>query len=137
VIGLIHSGQIVYHLSLASKRALLSDSYKSKRIRDREPRGQDGNDHGVYMYDTRDAGWMDHTRLKVPFYRDVIELVNFVLLFISFIVVINDHDLARVNLWEGIFLLFSAGLLLDEVSLLYDREARVCKIVGNDPASAF
>ncbi|KAL7417287.1 hypothetical protein BDY24DRAFT_438375 [Mrakia frigida] len=117
VIGLVHSGAIVYHLSLSSKRALLSDTYKSKKIRDQETRGRAGItdvDHGVHLYDARDAGWLDHGRLKVPFWRDFIELINFVLLFLAFIVCVKEHDLERINIYEGTFLVLAAGLILDE-----------------------
>lgn len=61
----------------------------------------------------------------MPFWRDVIELLNFILLFVSFIVVIQEHELATVNFYEAIFLIFAAGLLLDEASRCFCRSDRL------------
>lgn len=76
VITLIHSGEIVYRVSSGSKRALLDDSYRSKRIRDHASPDDSDEEHIVYPYSAHDAGWLDHTRLRVPQWRDMLEFIK-------------------------------------------------------------
>jgi hypothetical protein len=83
VIDAIHSGAIVY--TSRSSRSIINDTYVSsnrkQRIADNQRRYSavsttlsgrsvhvtDGD--GVYVYDAREAGWLDHTRLRVPKWR--------------------------------------------------------------------
>lgn len=83
VIDAIHSGTIVY--TSRSSRSIITDTYVSlnrqKRIADNQRRhsvvsstasGRSvhvTNGGGVYVYDPREAGWLDHTRLRVPRWR--------------------------------------------------------------------
>lgn len=77
VIDIIASGAIVYRLTSSSKRALLGDSYRSKRIRERDEAEDDDDEHVVYQYSAHAAGWLDHTRLRVPRYRDMLEFIKY------------------------------------------------------------
>ena len=77
-IALVHSGQILYAStsttgSAAQQRALLPDPYASRTVRGRGGRS-------VWRFDARRAretgGWLGTDRLRVPKWREMIELVK-------------------------------------------------------------
>lgn len=70
----------------------------------------------VYKYEPSTAGWLDTGRLKVPYWRDIVELLNLIVLTISYIVCINQKNLNHINTSEVVFIAVSLGLTLDEVS---------------------
>jgi hypothetical protein len=76
-IALVHSGQILFASSATNsttqQRAILPDLYASRTVRDRAGRS-------VWRFDARRAretgGWLGTNRLRVPKWREVIELVK-------------------------------------------------------------
>lgn len=84
-----------------SSRSIISDSYISERTRQRRRRqahDQSGtfvhshahtNDdeelREVYVYNPYQAGWLDHSRLKVPKWRKCMEFMSFIILLALFV----------------------------------------------------
>jgi len=99
----IYLGHLVY--SPTTSRPLISDLYVSERTKVRRrassPSGHrlgvtlQGADGGpsegqgslaeVYIYDPYEAGWLDHSRLRVPRWRQWIEFSSFGVLLILFL----------------------------------------------------
>lgn len=88
-----------------SSRSIISDSYISERTRQRR-RHQAHDQWGtlgstsvhshahtnddeelreVYVYNPYQAGWLDHSRLKVPKWRKCMEFMSFVILLALFV----------------------------------------------------
>ncbi|CED84198.1 Uncharacterized conserved protein [Phaffia rhodozyma] len=119
VISLIHAGTIVYHTcsGVHARRGLLEDGYLGRGRRRRIGlAGDELNEesHTVYLYNVRESGWLDTARLKVPFWRDTIEFINFFLLFISFVLCIRYQNFERIHWTEGFLISMGLGLALDE-----------------------
>lgn len=66
---------------------------------------------GVYTYDPRAAGWLDHTRLRIPCWRARLEVVRFIVLAILF-----ASALAENTLGERLFMAYGFGFVLDELA---------------------
>lgn len=133
VINLIHSGQIVY--TSQSSRSIINDSYTSARRAAASASGfmsrtlghhelgvtaptaaslSGGKNIGVYVYDPRAAGWLDHGRLRIPKYRAIIEFINFSILTALFVLAITHKNNHRVNGFELAFIIYTLGFSLDE-----------------------
>ncbi|TDL25527.1 receptor-activated Ca2+-permeable cation channel [Rickenella mellea] len=97
VVNNIYSGRIVF--STQSKRSLLADNYKPRAIE---------------VYDTRTAPFLDHYRLRVPRYSAILELVNFSVLLLVFILCLSNQSLEYIDIWEFIFLIFALAFVLAE-----------------------
>ncbi|KAE8541109.1 hypothetical protein D1P53_002463 [Cryptococcus gattii VGV] len=132
LVNLIYSGQLIY--SPMSSRSIISDSYISERTRQRRRRqahDQSGtlgstsvhshahtNDdeelREVYVYNPYQAGWLDHSRLKVPKWRKCMEFMSFVILLALFVSTLAWRDLHHLTVVEIIYIFFSFGFILDE-----------------------
>jgi hypothetical protein len=137
VINLIRSGRVVY--TTASNRSLITDNYTSERraqagssgflersieamTSDVAPGVQGkGQPAGVFIYDPRLNGWLDYTRLRIPRWRAYIEFLNFAVLLALFTWNLADKDITRVNLSEGLFIVFALGFALDEFAASNER----------------
>ncbi|KAH8093280.1 hypothetical protein BXZ70DRAFT_949750 [Cristinia sonorae] len=108
VIDGIWSGKIVYQAD--SSRSILSDNYK------RNP---------IHFYDPHKAPLLDHYRLKVPAIRSVLEYVNFLFLFILFVLALEFSERAQINLIEGIFMIYALGFTLEKVAAMQEHGIRV------------
>ncbi|KIR79851.1 nonselective cation channel [Cryptococcus gattii EJB2] len=128
LVNLIYSGQLIY--SPMSSRSIISDSYISERTRQRRRRqahDQSGtfvhshahtNDdeelREVYVYNPYQAGWLDHSRLKVPKWRKCMEFMSFIILLALFVSTLAWRDLHHLTVLEIIYIFFSFGFILDE-----------------------
>ncbi|KAJ7475729.1 receptor-activated Ca2+-permeable cation channel [Mycena latifolia] len=97
VVNDIYTGRIVF--STATTRSMLADNYKPKAIT---------------IYDSRDAPFLDHYRLRVPKYGAILEFLNFACLLITFVLCLSNKDPERVNFWEVVFIMFAAAFALEE-----------------------
>ncbi|ODO10755.1 hypothetical protein I350_01352 [Cryptococcus amylolentus CBS 6273] len=97
LIKLIYSGQLIY--SPESSRSIISDSYVSEQ---------------VYMYNPYEAGWLDHSRLKVPKWRKSMEFASFAILLVLFVATLAWRDLHQIAVVEIVYMVFSFGFMLDE-----------------------
>lgn len=69
-ISLIHSGQILFTSPSSPSRALLPDTYPSSSVKGRGGRL-------VWRYDARrEGGWLGLERLRIPKWREVIEIIK-------------------------------------------------------------
>ncbi|ODN83174.1 hypothetical protein L202_01365 [Cryptococcus amylolentus CBS 6039] len=133
LIKLIYSGQLIY--SPESSRSIISDSYVSERTRQKRRISPDraGNSgfgsvyshthsHAgdqeelkeVYMYNPYEAGWLDHSRLKVPKWRKSMEFASFAILLVLFVATLAWRDLHQIAVVEIVYMVFSFGFMLDE-----------------------
>lgn len=108
VIDAIWSGKCVYQAD--SSHSILSDTYK------RNP---------IHFYNPHKAPLLDHYRLKVPAVRSVLEYINFLGLFIFFILAIELNELDRLNIWEVIFMIYSLGFSLEKVAAMQEHGIKV------------
>ncbi|KAI8996333.1 hypothetical protein BD414DRAFT_197116 [Trametes punicea] len=108
VIDGIWSGKIVYQAD--SSRSILSDTYK------RNP---------IHFYDPHKAPLLDHYRLKVPAIRSVLEYMNFVILFILFVIALEYSELNRINLAEVVFMIYALGFTLEKVAAMQEHGIKV------------
>ncbi|KAF8159446.1 receptor-activated Ca2+-permeable cation channel [Crassisporium funariophilum] len=108
VIDGIWTGKCVYQAE--SSHSILSDTYK------RTP---------IHFYDPHKAPLLDHYRLKVPSIRSVLEYLNFLTLFVLFIVAIelNQHD--RLNAAEIAFMVYALGFTLEKVAAMQEHGIKV------------
>ncbi|KAH9840257.1 uncharacterized protein C8Q71DRAFT_483332 [Rhodofomes roseus] len=108
VIDGIWSGKIVYQAD--SSRSILSDTYK------RTP---------IHFYDPHKAPLLDHYRLKVPAVRSVLELTNFLILFILFVVALEFNERDGINIAEGIFMIYALGFTLEKIAAMQEHGIKV------------
>ncbi|BGP06427.1 Calcium channel YVC1 [Rhodotorula toruloides] len=100
VIKAIDTGEVIY--TPESNHALLQDNYKSKPV--------------VEVYDWRRRPFLDHHRLRVPAIRGRLEFMTFSFLLALFLLTQSTYSLDRINVWEGLFIVWSIGFALDEWS---------------------
>ncbi|KAI0305818.1 hypothetical protein B0F90DRAFT_1923547 [Multifurca ochricompacta] len=108
VIDAIWSGKCVYQAD--SSHSILSDTYK------RTP---------VHFYNPHTAPLLDHYRLKVPAIRSVLEYLNFLILFLLFIVAVELNEVDHLNAWEVAFMIYSLGFSLEKVAAIQEHGIRV------------
>ncbi|BGP44774.1 hypothetical protein JCM10450v2_000588 [Rhodotorula kratochvilovae] len=111
VIGAIYDGKITY--SSSSFIEVLGDRWKSKEIA---------------LYNVREAPLLDHYRLRVPKYRALIDSLNFVVLFVSFLLVIVDRHnrfehlpVAALTFVEVWWWIYSLGYSLDKLASIAEH----------------
>ncbi|KAJ7716736.1 receptor-activated Ca2+-permeable cation channel [Mycena maculata] len=97
VVNDIYSGRVVF--STAATRSMLADNYKPR---------------GITIYDSRDAPFLDHYRLRVPKYGAILEFLNFACLLVTLVLCLSNKDHEKVTFWEGLFILFAAAFVLEE-----------------------
>ncbi|KAF8548945.1 hypothetical protein OG21DRAFT_1606680 [Imleria badia] len=108
VIHAIWIGKCVYQAE--SSHAILSDRYK------RTP---------VHFYDPHKAPLLDHYRLKVPAIRSVLEYINFLILFILFVIAIEMNERHRINTAETIFMVYALGFTLERLAAMQEHGIKV------------
>ncbi|EEB93419.1 hypothetical protein MPER_07925, partial [Moniliophthora perniciosa FA553] len=108
VIDSIWSGKIVYQAQ--SSHSILSDTYK------RNP---------IHFYDPHKAPLLDHYRLKVPSIRSVLEYMNFMILFVLFIIAIEMNETDRLNESEILFMVYALGFTLEKVAAMQEHGIKV------------
>ncbi|KAK1924838.1 hypothetical protein DB88DRAFT_534891 [Papiliotrema laurentii] len=123
----IYVGSLVY--SPSSTRALITDTYISERTKkQRQPSHSSFHRPlsalaksksreklaDVYLYNPYEAGWLDHGRLRVPKYRRWQEFLSQAILLTLFITTLSFKDLNHLKWVEVVFIIFTAGFMLDE-----------------------
>ncbi|GAA5851423.1 hypothetical protein JCM9279_001062 [Rhodotorula babjevae] len=103
VVRAIDRGDVIYTPE-AGPNALLADSYKPKPV--------------VEIYDWRQRPYLDHHRLRVPRIRGRLEFATFAVMLALFLATQATYHVARVNVWEALFVLWGVGFALDEWSAL-------------------
>lgn len=73
VVNDIYSGHVVF--SMTSYHSVLADNYKT---------------HAIQIYDSRNAPFLDHYRLRVPKYSAIMEALNFALLLLFFVMCLSS-----------------------------------------------
>nr|ODO03889.1 hypothetical protein L204_00230 [Cryptococcus depauperatus CBS 7855] len=104
VIEGIWSGRIIY--SALNAHALIADNYKTKPIQ---------------MYNPHKAPLLDHYRLKVPFYRSMLEYFNFLMLFILYVVAIEGLSMDKINGREWAFIVYALAFSLDKLATIREH----------------
>ncbi|KAF8966304.1 hypothetical protein BDZ97DRAFT_1808888 [Flammula alnicola] len=108
VINAIWSGKCVYQAE--SSHSILSDTYK------RTP---------IHFYDPHKAPLLDHYRLKVPSIRSVLEYLNFLILFILFVIALEFNESDRLNVWEISFMSYGLGFTLEKFAAMQEHGIKV------------
>ncbi|KIJ65577.1 hypothetical protein HYDPIDRAFT_88419 [Hydnomerulius pinastri MD-312] len=108
VIDGIWIGKCVYQAE--SNHSILSDRYK------RTP---------IHFYDPHKAPLLDHYRLKVPAIRAVLEYINFLILFVLFVVAIEMNERHCINTPEAIFMIYALGFTLEKLAAMQEHGIRV------------
>ena len=103
VVRAIDRGDVIYTPE-AGPNTLLADSYKPKPV--------------VEIYDWRQRPYLDHHRLRVPRIRGRLEFATFAAMLALFLATQATYHVARVNVWEALFVLWGIGFALDEYSAL-------------------
>ncbi|KAF9240653.1 hypothetical protein BU15DRAFT_73884 [Melanogaster broomeanus] len=98
------SGKCVYQAE--SSHSILSDRYK------RTP---------IHFYDPHKAPLLDHYRLKVPAIRAVLEYINYLILFVLFIVAIEMNERRIINTPEMLFMVYALGFTLEKLAAMQER----------------
>ncbi|KAF8673472.1 Nonselective cation channel [Rhizoctonia solani] len=108
VIDAIYWGHIVYQAS--SDHSILADTYKLKPI---------------HFYDPHRAPLLNHYRLKVPVIRGVLEYINFVLLFVLFVVALELNEKSTINMPEGLFMIYGLGFVIEKLAAMQEHGIRL------------
>lgn len=108
VIDEIWIGRCVYQAE--SSHSILSDRYK------RTP---------IHFYDPHKAPLLDHYRLKVPAIRSVLDYVNFLILFILFVIAIETNESDRINTPELVFMVCGLGFTLEKLAAMQEHGIKV------------
>ncbi|OWZ75703.1 hypothetical protein C365_06273 [Cryptococcus neoformans Bt85] len=108
VIEGIWGGRIIY--TALNAHALIADNYKKKPIQ---------------MYNPHKAPFLDHYRLKVPRYRSMLEYVNFLVLFILYVIAIEGLVESRINGREWAFIIYAMAFSLDKLAAIREHGLKV------------
>ncbi|KIJ55272.1 hypothetical protein M422DRAFT_23881 [Sphaerobolus stellatus SS14] len=108
IIDGIWSGKCVYQAD--SPYSFISDTYK------RTP---------VHIYNPHTAPLLDHYRLKVPAVRSVLEYINFVILFVLFVVALEYSETDHINFAEILFMVYALGFSLEKLASIQEHGIRV------------
>ncbi|XAO25011.1 hypothetical protein I312_103820 [Cryptococcus bacillisporus CA1280] len=108
VIEGIWSGRIIY--TALNAHAFIADNYKKKPIQ---------------MYNPHKAPFLDHYRLKVPRYRSMLEYVNFLVLFILYVIAIEGLVESHINGREWAFIIYAMAFSLDKLAAIREHGLKV------------
>ncbi|KAF8845109.1 hypothetical protein BDN67DRAFT_1007476 [Paxillus ammoniavirescens] len=79
----------------------------------------------IHFYDPHKAPLLDHYRLKVPAIRAVLEYINFLILFVFFVVAIEMNERHRINTPEKIFMFYALGFTLEKLAAMQEHGIKV------------
>jgi hypothetical protein len=97
VVNDIYTGRVIY--SPSAHRSILADNYKLRAIE---------------IYDSRNAPWLNHYRLRVPRYGAILEFLNFALLLVTFVLCLSYKNLDAPHPFEILFIIFAVAFALEE-----------------------
>lgn len=104
VVNAIYEGRVVYTPS--SFIDILPDHYKSKPIS---------------LYDPRKAPLLNQYRLIVPRTRNILEVGQFIVLLVLYVLVMSNRDAQAFSTVELVFCLYTAGWVLDQVASILEH----------------
>jgi hypothetical protein len=104
VVNAVYEGRVVYTPS--SFIDILPDHYKSKPIS---------------LYDPRKAPLLNQYRLIVPRTRNYLEVGQFIVLLVLYILVMTDRDPRTFRVVELVFCLYAAGWVLDQFASILEH----------------
>ncbi|KZP22753.1 hypothetical protein FIBSPDRAFT_890108 [Athelia psychrophila] len=97
IVNDIYSGRVVF--STSGHRSMLADNYKPREIE---------------IYDCTTAPFLNHYRLRVPRYQNILEFWNFSVLIVVLVLCLSNQDVNQINVWEGIFIAYATAFTLGE-----------------------
>ncbi|KAF7974798.1 hypothetical protein HWV62_11295 [Athelia sp. TMB] len=97
IVSDIYNGRVVF--STSGHRSMLADNYKPREIE---------------IYDCATAPFLNHYRLRVPRYSNILEFWNFSVLIVVLILCLSNENVNRINVWEGIFIVYATAFTLGE-----------------------
>ncbi|OCK74724.1 nonselective cation channel [Lepidopterella palustris CBS 459.81] len=104
VVDAVYQGRVVYTpLSFVD---ILPDHYKHKPIS---------------LYDPRKAPLLNHYRLIVPRSRSIIEVCQFVVLLVLYILTMVHRNHLKFTIYEILFIVYTAGWVLDEFAAILEH----------------
>jgi hypothetical protein len=104
VVNAIYEGRIVYTPS--SFIDILPDRYKQKPIS---------------LYDPRKAPLLNQYRLIVPRTRNFLEVVQFIVLLILYVLVMSNRDPTTFCVTELVFCVYTAGWVLEQIATILEH----------------
>jgi hypothetical protein len=104
VVDAIYQGRVVYTPS--SFIDILPDHYKHKP---------------VALYDPRAAPLLNQYRLIVPRTRNILEVGQFIILLVLYLLVMEHRDYADFNIYELIFCVYTSGWALDQIASMLEH----------------
>ncbi|KAH8198256.1 hypothetical protein TruAng_007599 [Truncatella angustata] len=104
VIDAVYGGRIVY--TPISFVDILPDHYKYRPIS---------------LYDARSAPLLPHTRLSVPRVRAVLELAQFLVLVILYVLTMVHRSSPNITIYEWLFIVYTVGWVVDEFAAVIEH----------------
>lgn len=104
VVNAIYTGRVIYTPS--SFIDILPDHYKHKPIS---------------LYDPRKAPLLNQYRLIVPRTRNFLEVVQFIILLVLYVLVMSKRDPGTFSVIELIFCVYTAGWVLDQFATILEH----------------
>ncbi|KAK3363067.1 hypothetical protein B0T25DRAFT_29048 [Lasiosphaeria hispida] len=104
VVDAIYIGQIIYTPS--SFLDLIPDRYKQRPIT---------------LYDPREAPLLNQYRLVVPRNRNILEIIQFVVLLTLYVAFMAERDTAMVGTIETCFVIYAFGWVLDQFATMLEH----------------
>lgn len=104
VVNAVYEGEVVYtSLSFVD---ILPDHYKY---------------HPVSLYEPRKAPLLNHYRLVVPRLRNMIEIVQFLVLVALYVLAMMHRNSPSLYIYEGLFVVYTAGWVLEEFAAVIEH----------------
>ncbi|KAK0550543.1 hypothetical protein OC846_002391 [Tilletia horrida] len=100
----IWTGRVV--ISSYASHAIIDDSYKKRPLS---------------IYDPSKAPVLDHYRLRVPLIRSRLEFLNFIILWVLFLIALQQRGTPHWTIPETFFTIWLAGFTLDEFAQLQEH----------------
>jgi len=104
VVNAIYEGRVIY--TPTSFIDILPDHYKQKPIS---------------LYNPRKAPLFNQYRLIVPRTRNILEIFQFIILLVLFLVIMTDRDPSSFTGKELVFIVYSLGWILDQVACILEH----------------
>ncbi len=104
VVNAIYEGRVVY--TPTSWLDILPDHYKQKPIS---------------LYNPRKAPTFNQYRLIVPRTRNILEVCQFIILLVLFLLVMADRDASTFGATELVFIIYTLGWVLDQFASILEH----------------
>ncbi|CCC06219.1 hypothetical protein SMACR_00436 [Sordaria macrospora] len=104
IVDAIYEGRVIY--SPSSFLDLIPDRYKQKPIS---------------LYDPRDAPLLNQYRLIVPRTRNILEIIQFIILLALYLAFMSEREAGRVTTLEVCFTVYAFGWVLDQFATILEH----------------